>query len=129
MNDDLCGTALSRLRTALDKPDALFRDGQRDAIEALVGRRQRLLLVQRTGWGKSVVYFIAASLLRSAGSGPTLIISPLIALMRNQLEAARRLGLRAERIESANEREDGEWARIFGLIESDEVDVLLISPE
>jgi ATP-dependent DNA helicase RecQ len=126
MTDHLYDGALDRLRLALNAPAALFRDGQWEAIEALVSRRERLLLVQRTGWGKSVVYFVATSLLRSEGSGPTLIISPLLALMRNQLEAARGLGLRAERIDSAN---TDEWEGIYGSIDRNEVDVVLISPE
>ncbi len=126
MPNDLRDEALSQLRIALDNPTAEFRDAQWEAIEALVSQRERLLLVQRTGWGKSVVYFIATSLLRSAGTGPTLIVSPLIALMRNQLAAARRLGLRAERVDSSNEPE---WPRIFTAIANDEVDVLLVSPE
>lgn len=121
-------TALARLRQALDDSAAEFRDGQWEAIEALVQERQRLLLVERTGWGKSIVYFIATSLLRASGSGPTLIISPLIALMRNQLEAARRLGLRAERIDSSNQQ-PGEWDRVYEMLDRGEVDVLLISPE
>lgn len=107
-------------------PAADFRDAQWEAIESLVSGRERLLLVQRTGWGKSVVYFIATSLLRTAGNGPTLIFSPLIALMRNQLEAARRLDLRAERVDSSNR---AEWPKIFAAIDRGEVDVLLVSPE
>jgi ATP-dependent DNA helicase RecQ len=126
MPDPLRDNALTRLRIALGASDAEFRDAQWEAIEALVSGRERLLLVQRTGWGKSVVYFIATSLLRAAGAGPTLIISPLIALMRNQLEAARRLGLRAERVDSSNTIE---WTRIFTALDCDEIDVLLISPE
>jgi ATP-dependent DNA helicase RecQ len=124
--DSLRDKALARLRIALGISDAEFRAAQWEAIDSLVRDRERLLLVQRTGWGKSVVYFIATSLLRAAGSGPTLIISPLIALMRNQLEAARRLNLRAERIDSSNA---SEWTRIFTAIEDDEIDVLLVSPE
>jgi ATP-dependent DNA helicase RecQ len=129
MTDDLRDEALGHLRVALDAPDADLRDGQWEAIEALVGRHERLLLVQRTGWGKSVVYFIATALLRARGSGPTLIISPLLALMRNQVQAARRLRLQAERIDSSTQREQGEWDRVFALIARNEIDVLLISPE
>lgn len=85
-----------------------------------------MLVVQRTGWGKSAVYFIATRLLREQGAGPTLLVSPLLALMRDQIDAARRMGLRAETINSTN---TDEWERIFGLITRDEVDLLLISPE
>src|SRR5688572_22384066 len=83
------------LRRALADPNAEFREGQFEAIEALVNRRQRVLVVQRTGWGKSAVYFIATRLVRDRGAGPTLIVSPLLALMRNQIDAAERLGLNA----------------------------------
>ena len=84
---------LDALRQLTGRPDSSFRRGQREAIEALALRHERVLLVQRTGWGKSAVYFLATRLLRDGGLGPTLLISPLLALMRNQLEAARRLGL------------------------------------
>ena len=111
---------------ALADPDATFRDGQYDAIHHLVERRRHVLCVQRTGWGKSAVYFIATRLLRDRGSGPTVLISPLIALMRNQIEAATRIGIRAATVNSATV---AEWDRIFESLEDDEVDLLLISPE
>lgn len=126
MADDVRTQAVAKLRTALGDPTAVFHDGQFEAIETLVAGRSRVLLVQRTGWGKSIVYFIAASLLRSTGMGPTLIVSPLLALMRNQLDAARRLGLRAENLTSENA---DDWNRIFAAIEAGAVDLLLISPE
>src|ERR687886_1249247 len=107
-------------------PDARFREHQREAIEELVVGRRRVLWVQRTGWGKSAVYSIATAMLRAAGEGPTLLISPLLALMRNQIDAAERLGLRAHTVNSTN-RDD--WDEVRGLIERDEVDLLLISPE
>lgn len=84
---------------------AVFREGQREAIDALVRDRSRLLVVQRTGWGKSLVYFIATRLLRDAGLGPTILISPLLSLMRNQLAMAQRIGIRASSINSANTKE------------------------
>ena len=68
-------------------------------------------VVQRTGWGKSAVYFVATALLRAAGAGPTVIVSPLLALMRNQVEAAQRAGIRAETINSANVDRVGRGAR------------------
>src|SRR3954471_8506309 len=107
-------------------PGASWREGQREALEDLVVRRRRVLCVQRTGWGKSAVYFIATAMLRAAGAGPTVLVSPLLALMRNQIDAARRLGLRAQTINSTN-RDD--WAAVRVLLERDEVDLLLISPE
>ena len=107
-------------------PDARFRDGQLDAILDTVDRRARTLLVQRTGWGKSLVYFIATKLLREQGLGPTLLISPLLSLMRNQVEAAARIGIRAERIDSQNV---DTWSDVRQRLERDEVDVLLVSPE
>src|SRR3954464_6414755 len=119
------GSAEELLR-ALAGPDAQFREHQREAIEDLVVGRRRVLCVQRTGWGKSAVYFIATAMLRAQGEGPTLLISPLLALMRNQIEAAERLGLRAHTVNSTN-RDD--WDEVRDLIERDEVDLLLISPE
>jgi ATP-dependent DNA helicase RecQ len=107
-------------------PDAEFRIHQREAITDLVDDRARVLCVQRTGWGKSAVYFVATRLLRDAGAGPTLIVSPLLALMRNQIAAAERLGLRAHTINSTNR---AEWDDVRALLAADAVDLLLISPE
>lgn len=118
--------AEAALRAASANPSAEFRDGQWEAIEAAVAHRRRVLLVQRTGWGKSIVYFVATHLLRHAGAGPTLLVSPLLALMRDQLRAAAGLGLRAETINSDN-RDD--WDAIVARVQADEVDILLISPE
>lgn len=119
-------SALQSLRRGTGHPTDDFRDGQWEAIEALVQRRERLLLVRRTGWGKSVVYFAATALLREAGAGPTLIVSPLLSLMRNQLEAARRMGLRCYRIDSSNQ---DEWDRAYSELRDDKIDVLMIAPE
>src|SRR5687767_12474715 len=102
-----------------------FRPGQLEAIQDLVADRARVLCVQRTGWGKSAVYFVATALLREAGAGPTLIVSPLLALMRNQIAAAERLGLRAHTVNSTNR---DEWERVQGLLADDAVDLLLVSP-
>ncbi len=118
--------ALGYLRQALGIPTAQFRDGQWEAIRSLVFDRKRLLLVRRTGWGKSMVYFLATRLLRDQGEGPTILISPLLALMRNQIEAAGRIGIRAETINSTN---TDAWRRIERGIREDKVDILLISPE
>lgn len=119
-------TALQLLRTALQDDTADFRDGQWQAIATVVNQRQKLLVVQRTGWGKSAVYFIAAKLFRQRGNGLTIIISPLLALMRNQVEAAQRLGLRAAMINSAN-RDD--WKQVTAAVLSNRVDCLFITPE
>lgn len=105
---------------------AVLRADQWAAIEALVVEARRVLCVQRTGWGKSAVYFIATALLRERGSGPTVIVSPLLALMRNQVEAAARAGIHARTINSANLEE---WDEIAAEIARGAVDVLLISPE
>lgn len=124
--------ALHLLRTAMVSSDAQnagsihFRDGQWEAIDHIVNRRGKVLCVQRTGWGKSMVYFVAAKLMRAQGSGVTLIISPLLALMRNQIEAAERLGLRALRIDSTNKTN---WAQARAQLLANQVDLLLISPE
>ncbi|MFF9117480.1 RecQ family ATP-dependent DNA helicase [Streptomyces massasporeus] len=106
--------------------EARLREDQWRAIEALVAERRRALVVQRTGWGKSAVYFVATSLLRARGSGPTVIVSPLLALMRNQVEAAARAGIHARTINSANTEE---WDAVQDEIAAGEVDVLLVSPE
>ena len=107
-------------------PEAEFREHQLEAVTDLVDDRARVLCVQRTGWGKSAVYFLATALLREQGAGPALIVSPLLALMRNQIEAANRLGIRAHTINSTNR---DAWAEVRGLLEDDAVDLLLISPE
>jgi ATP-dependent DNA helicase RecQ len=105
---------------------ARLREDQWRAIEALVAERRRALVVQRTGWGKSAVYFVATALLRTRGSGPTIIVSPLLALMRNQVAAAERAGIHARTINSANTEE---WEAIQAEIAEGAVDVLLVSPE
>ncbi|ONM46572.1 RecQ family ATP-dependent DNA helicase [Nocardia donostiensis] len=107
-------------------PEARLRGDQWTAIEALVVDRRRALVVQRTGWGKSAVYFIAAKLLRAAGRGPTVIVSPLLALMRNQVAAAQRAGVVAATINSGNATE---WQEIHERVAAGAVDVLLVSPE
>jgi ATP-dependent DNA helicase RecQ len=118
--------ALARLRILTDDPDAEFRPGQLEAIKDVVADRARVLCVQRTGWGKSAVYFVATALLREAGAGPTLIVSPLLALMRNQIAAAERLGLRAHTINSTNREE---WDDVRDGLAAGTIDLLLISPE
>ena len=118
--------ALTILRALTGRPDAQFHEGQFEAIEALVAHHRRALVVQRTGWGKSAVYFIAALLQRRAGAGPALIVSPLLALMRDQVAAAERAGVRAAAINSANVTE---WNEIERLLDEDALDVLLVSPE
>lgn len=123
--DALRELAEERLR-ALAGPDAELRDDQWSAIRALVMDRMRTLVVQRTGWGKSAVYFVATALLRELGEGPTVIVSPLLALMRNQVEAATKAGVHAAAINSAN---PDEWESIEEQIAVGDVDVLLVSPE
>ena len=118
--------ACELLRKLTGSEDAVFHDGQYEAIEALVVHHRRALVVQRTGWGKSAVYFIAALLQRRAGAGPALIVSPLLALMRNQVEAAGRAGVRAATINSSNVTD---WEEIAETLEQDLLDVLLVSPE
>ncbi|AMM22371.1 recombinase RecQ [Frondihabitans sp. PAMC 28766] len=114
------------LRALTGRPDAVFHDGQLEAIRALVSDDRRALVVQRTGWGKSAVYFIATLLLRRRGSGPTLLVSPLLALMRDQVAAAARAGVRAVAVNSANAHE---WGDVREALARDEIDVLLVSPE
>ncbi|EKN5143457.1 TPA: RecQ family ATP-dependent DNA helicase [Yersinia enterocolitica] len=114
------------LQTALVNPTAEFRDGQWEAIDALVNQRQKLLVVQRTGWGKSSVYFISTKIFRDQGMGPTIIVSPLLALMRNQIESAQHLGIVAETMNSANA---ADWQTVTQRILNNQIDCLLISPE
>jgi ATP-dependent DNA helicase RecQ len=117
--------ALELLRE-LAGPDAVFREHQLDAVADLVVGRRRVLCVQRTGWGKSAVYFLATALMRRQGAGPTVLISPLLALMRNQIAAAERLGIRAVTVNSTNR---DEWDAVRERLDADDVDLLLISPE
>ncbi|HTU87087.1 MAG TPA: RecQ family ATP-dependent DNA helicase [Solirubrobacteraceae bacterium] len=124
--ETVTATALDHLRTLTGDANAEFRAGQLEAIRDVVIDRARVLCVQRTGWGKSAVYFVATALLREAGAGPTLIVSPLLALMRNQLTAAQRLGLRAHTINSTNREE---WDEVRDRLAENTVDLLLISPE
>jgi ATP-dependent DNA helicase RecQ len=118
--------ALDVLRTLTGREDAVFHEGQLEAIQALVDGHRRALVVQRTGWGKSAVYFISTLLLRRRGAGPTLLVSPLLALMRDQVAAAARAGVRAVAINSANPHE---WDETRAKLAADEVDILLVSPE
>ena len=118
--------ALELLRIGSGRANATFREGQEDAIEYLVEGKGRLLVVQKTGWGKSFVYFIATKMLREAGGGPALLVSPLLALMRNQIDAAQRMGVRAVTINSNN---TDDWDKIERQVLAGEVDILLISPE
>lgn len=122
----LHASAQSILAQLTGRPDAVFRDGQLQAIDTLVRDRRRALVVQRTGWGKSAVYFVSARLIRQAGGGPTLVISPLLALMRDQVEAAHRAGVSAVTINSSNVTE---WDDAVDALRQDRVDVLFISPE
>ena len=117
--------ALDLLRIGSGRADANFREDQEDAIRHIVDGRGRLLVVQKTGWGKSFVYFIATKLLRDDGNGPALLISPLLALMRNQIAAAERMGVRAATINSDNV---DDWTQVEVKLARGEIDILLISP-
>src|SRR4051812_24947975 len=123
---DVRRDAERHLRALVGREDAELREDQWRAIEALVVDRRRALVVQRTGWGKSAVYFVATLLLRAEGAGPTVIVSPLLALMRNQIAAAERAGIRAVTINSTNIEQ---WEEIQSAVRAGEVDVLLVSPE
>jgi len=118
--------AEEHLQALVGSSGAILREDQWTAIEALAVARRRALVVQRTGWGKSAVYFVATLLLREQGAGPTVIVSPLLALMRNQIEAAQRAGIRAVTINSTNLEQ---WEETHRAINAGEVDVLLVSPE
>lgn len=118
--------ALTYLKGAVGDENAVFQNDQFEAIDALVTHRSRVLLVQRTGWGKSMVYFLSAKLLRDRGEGPTLLISPLLSLMRDQIQAAERIGVKAETVNSTNEED---WDEIESRLHAGEIDVLIVSPE
>src|SRR5260370_5367166 len=122
----LSARALALLRDMTGDAGAQFRSGQLEAIQAIVEQRRRALVVQRTAWGKSAVYFIATKFLRDRGSGPTLLVSPLLALMRNQLEMAHRAGVHAGTINSANPQE---WPEVEEQARQGSIDLLLVSPE
>ncbi|MGH7882637.1 MAG: RecQ family ATP-dependent DNA helicase, partial [Candidatus Dormibacteraceae bacterium] len=123
---DFSKTEAEQHLSALVGAPASLRDDQWRAIQVLVLERRRALVVQPTGWGKSAVYFVATALLRAAGAGPTVIISPLLALMRNQIAAANRAGIQARSINSANLEE---WESVYSEVQKGSVDVLLVSPE
>ena len=125
MTSDMRTAAEGHLR-ALAGEHARLREDQWTAISALVADKRRALVVQRTGWGKSAVYFVATALLRAAGAGPTVIVSPLLALMRNQVDAAARAGIAARTINSANLQD---WEQVYAEVRAGAVDVLLVSPE
>ena len=114
--------ALELIRLGTQSPTTIFHDGQEEAIRHVVEGRGRLLVVQKTGWGKSSVYFIAAKLLREQGAGPALLISPLLALMRNQIAAAERMGVRAARFSHDNK---GDWSAGAARVRAGEIDILL----
>ena len=114
------------LKTAVGDKNAKFRDGQWESIDRIVNQRRKTMVVQRTGWGKSAVYFISTKIFRDQGMGPTIIISPLLVLMRNQVEAAQRLGINAVTINSSNVPD---WGKIKARIHENKVDAILISPE
>ena len=118
--------AVARVLAVMAAAEATPRDGQVEAVAALVEQRRRVLVVQATGWGKSLVYWAATLARRAAGSGPTVVISPLLALMRNQIDAAAAAGLRAVSVNSSN---IDEWDDVFDRLDRDVVDVLLVSPE
>src|ERR1700730_18898691 len=122
---DIRSAAEAHLR-ALTGEHARLRDDQWTAIRALVVERRRALVVQRTGWGKSAGYFVATALLRARGAGPTVIVSPLLALMRNQVAAEKGDGILARTINSAN---TAEWEALSAEVAAGQADVLLVSPE
>jgi ATP-dependent DNA helicase RecQ len=122
----LADAHLDAVIAAMAGPGAVPRDDQRTAVRALVADSARVLVVQATGWGKSAVYWAATSALRATGSGPTYVISPLLALMRDQVAAAARAGLTAVTINSTNV---DDWDTSLAAIAAGDVDVVLISPE
>src|SRR3954465_16021894 len=115
-----------RVIAAMAGPDARLREDQVTAVAALCETGARVLVVQATGWGKSAVYWAATAIRRAEGAGPTLVVSPLLSLMRDQVAAAARAGLRAATLNSSN---IDEWSGIEDDLRSGALDVLLVSPE
>ena len=107
-------------------PNASFRPGQYETIDSVINKGGKQLLVQKTGWGKSIIYFILTKIFRDTGKGPTLLISPLLSLMRNQIYHASKIGIHAESINSTNYKD---WDKVISQIANNEVDILLVSPE
>ena len=124
--DPFVDEALDHLRRLTGQPGAEFHPGQLEAIRALVDDRRRVLVVQRTGWGKSAVYFIATKMLRDRGFGPSILISPLLALMDNQVDAALRMGVRAATVNSTNV---AAWDELRARLQADDIDLLLVSEQ
>ena len=124
--DELAAEAQAHLVALTGRDDARFRPGQLEAIRALVADQRRVLVVQRTGWGKSAVYFIATRMLRDRGRGPAILISPLLALMANQVDAAARMGIRAATVNSTNA---DHWDDIHHRLQAGELDLLLVSEQ
>src|SRR6266581_6928232 len=118
--------ALELLRLGSGRPDSRFREGQEEAIRHIVEGRGRLLVVQKTGWGKSFVYFIATKLLREQETGPALLISPLLSLMRNQIAAAARMGVKAARFSHDNR---DEWDAEGIKVRNGETDIVIRTHE
>jgi ATP-dependent DNA helicase RecQ len=123
---DVLAERAQALLAVLAGPEAVLRDDQLAAVRALVVDRRRTVVVKRTGWGKSAVYFLATRLLRDAGAGPTLLVSPLLSLMRDQIGKAEGIGIRAATINSTNV---DAWREIEAELGAGRVDLLLISPE
>ena len=124
--DEFDRRAFEHLKRLTQREAPVWHPDQLEAVRALALHRRRVLVVQRTGWGKSAVYFIATRMLRDTGSGPTILVSPLLALMRNQIVAAGRMAVRAETINSAN---TSDWDEVIDKVGKDQIDILLISPE
>jgi ATP-dependent DNA helicase RecQ len=116
----------ARVITAIAGDGAVLREDQGLAVAALCEPTARVLVVQATGWGKSAVYWAATAIRRHEGAGPALVVSPLLSLMRDQVVAAGRAGLRAATLNSSN---TDAWSEVEAALRADELDVLLVSPE
>ena len=119
--------ALTYLREMTGSPVADFHQDQWESIDELVNRQNQLLVVQRTGWGKSAVYFIATKIRRKKGFGPTLIVSPLLSLIRNQIDSAAKLGLNVVSYNSSMDKNEKQAAE--DQILANKVDAVIVAPE
>ena len=124
--DDARAEVAQRTIEAIAGPGSRLRPDQLTAVAALCEPAARVLVVQATGWGKSAVYWAATAIRRAEGRGPALVVSPLLSLMRDQVDAAARAGLRAATVNSSN---IDDWSAIEAALLGNELDVLLVSPE
>src|SRR5512140_1185854 len=105
---------------------AAFRPGQAMAIEAVLAGRDAAVLLP-TGAGKSSCYQVPAVVAARRGAGTTIVVSPLIALMNDQVDGLRARGIAAAAIHSQQADEDRREA--IGALLRGELALVYVSPE